>query len=179
VEDGYDLQAYIPNKAGNLGSILMTTRSPSIPFITDSPAFEIQPFSKARSIKLLFSLLGRQCADEEEFDAASEMLEQFGGLPLVIATIASCISRTRHSILHYRSLLRKRSSEDVFRQDRNTFLNDQTLDTVFDVSLKSLPQDSVSVLHVLAFLDPDAIQEDMLVAIHTKQPSDVSFDTYR
>jgi len=179
VENFYDLRDYIPNKVGNLGSILMTTRSPLGPFFIATHAFEIQPFSKALSIKLLFSLLGRQCADDEEFDAAREMLERLGGMTLAIATIAGFISRMQLSILDCRSFLREKFSRIVFGRNWNNFPHDQTLNTVFDVSLETIPQDSVSILNVLAFLDPDSTQEEMLLAEYTKQPSDISYDRYR
>lgn len=81
-----------------------------------------------------------------------------GGLPLAITTIGGHIKQTGLTLSEF--LRELKESNNSWSSSGEFFVEnyEKTLRTVFDIVLKKLKSGAQSLLHILAFLNPDCIQ---------------------
>jgi hypothetical protein len=116
---------------------------------------------------VLFKYLERDAKDEAEHEAAYQICNMIGGLPLAIATSAGYITVSKQTLPEFVGHL-KRSNKLWAAKDRVASVQDydKTLGTVFDIALEELSGNARVLLDLLAFLNPDSIPEEMLLTNH-------------
>lgn len=143
------------------GSILITTRSPSVASKRANEVMHLQPFSTEKALEAFHWLTGLESKTEEDSAAANDICQLLGGLPLAIVQISKYIRDRGCSYEEILRIYRKSASEIHAKGEAPTEYN-HTLSTVWDDSLQQLPQDASILLNFTAFFDPDKIEERFL-----------------
>ncbi|MCJ1398272.1 hypothetical protein MMC11_001469 [Xylographa trunciseda] len=165
VEDIRDLETYLPVETKSRGSVIVTTQRPRSRQITrDFHNIELNSFDDEWGARLLFKYLERDPADEIEESLAREISQIVGGLPLAIATIGGYINESESSVKEFLHIMKRSSHAWTDSQHTKTKHYERTLGTVFDIALKELPEGPRILINILAFLNPDSIPEDILLA---------------
>lgn len=159
-DDPYILTDYWPSGAG---SILITSRDPLAKnlFSTQPSGLDLEPFSDDEGSALLTKLT--QAAGVEEDMAAKHINERLGGLPLAISQMASVIQRQYLSLAEFLEIYEDRSEHAQLhgmKFDLSTKNYPHSMSTVW--AFEKLSPSAKSLLNLIAFLDPDGIQEQLL-----------------
>lgn len=162
VDDPDDLNDYWPQFGR--GSVLITSRDPFAKsnVYSSVQGMDLSPFSDHEAAIFLISLT------QEESDAngvipnsALAVARKLGGLPLGLMQMAGIINRRDYTfeefLKKYDEKLIEMLSSNVGRRPEGY---PHTIASVW--ALERLNKTSASLLDVLALLDPDCIQEDML-----------------
>ena len=152
------------------GSVLVTSRHPLAKqtFSENPLAIDLQPFKDEDAVDLLQKITG----GSRQLDEALEIVKRLGGLPLAISQMAGII---RRQMLTYPEFLRM--YEDQAERTELYGLEMQprqptargNVATIW--AIDRLSPHSRSFLNILAFLDPDGIQDcilDMLLRSHSE-----------
>ncbi|KAJ5782627.1 Tetratricopeptide-like helical [Penicillium paradoxum] len=93
--------------------------------------------------------------------AAKELCQLLGGFPLAMVQIGEFMNERGYC---YQELLPvyKRSAAKIFARSAVPLQYEHTLNTVWDISFKSLSTEGKILLNLLAFFDPDAVPECLL-----------------
>lgn len=142
--------------SAGFGSVLITSRDPTIGFDFASKALVLDPFTKSEAMDLLTRLTGANHGA-----AAVSVLDRLGGLPLAIVHAAGYIV---HSGLSFEEFL-KTIERGI--TSNNSKWNQSSLDTVWALALTSLPSSSLAILRVVALLNPDFISDSVLLPLQT------------
>lgn len=122
------------------------------------------PLSIEEGSRLLLRLI--QCDQPSEKDVASAkgVSEMVGGLPIAIAHMAGFMFTSKTSPTELQEKLMTREAYDIWRKPKlwTTPLYEQTLDKVWQIALRELPESAVKLLLVLSMLNADAIPDEML-----------------
>ena len=144
------------------GAVLVTSRDPlAKTSLYCKQGIDLDPLSIEESASLLRSL-----AIPEQSDAQAEqsiaVAKRLGGLPLAISQAAAYIQSQDLTYSEFLEICEVESMASKFRQVKLGYNQEypHTLSTVW--ALDSLDQKSKTFLNVLAFLDPDCIDEVML-----------------
>ncbi|PYI09529.1 TPR-like protein [Aspergillus sclerotiicarbonarius CBS 121057] len=131
--------------ATTTGSVIITCRSQSLASKRTTKVIHLECFTPETGIEVLYSLTGLQPSSKDDAAAAHELLKLLDGYS-------------------YEELLPvyKRSAEKIFARSSAPMQYEHTLGTVWEVSFQSLSTESRSLLNILAFFDPDTIQEWIL-----------------
>ena len=151
------------------GNVLVTCRSEFLAESVAASSIEIPTFSTDESTTLIFKILNKTDAGEDETLAANDLSEQLGGLALAIDIMSENIKRrfqsVREFLPHYeqnRHSLHKLPEREV--RDP-TYSKD--LDTVWRLAFESLDEsvnpgangDAARLLQLLCFVAPEAIPQ--------------------
>lgn len=109
----------------------------------------------------LLRILGRNEQDTQEIKLAVEIVKSLGGLPLAINQIASFILQRKLQLKDFPALYDKNASKIDDRKSRLTSY-EKTLSDVWALSLSKLSGDAAHLHGLLAFLNPDVIDETIL-----------------
>ena len=159
-DDPYILTDYWPSGAG---SILITSRDPLAKslFSTQLSGLDLEPFSDDEGGALLTKLT-RAAGDEGDM-AAKHINKRLGGLPLAISQMASVIQRQDLSLAEFLEIYEDQSEHAQLHGmnfDLSTKNYPHTMSTVW--AFERLSPSAKSLLNLIAFLDPDSIQEQLL-----------------
>jgi len=121
--------------------------------------------------RLLFEYLGRKPTDEKEEIAGGKLSEILGGLPLAIATIAGYINESGMPIAQF--LDEMKSSSKAWQIGSLSAIQqyEKSLETVFEIALKELPEEAKTLLNILCLLNPDYISEDLFITDKGEAPT--------
>jgi hypothetical protein len=147
--------------ASTKGSILITTRSLPVARNRSNDYICLEPFSAQLGPEALYALTGFEGADDEDTAAAAEICRLLGGLPLAIVQVSEFICDRGSSYTEFLALYQK-SSAKILARGEVPLEYTHTLNTVWELSLNNLPQDASTLLKLIAFFDPDAIEERLL-----------------
>jgi hypothetical protein len=147
--------------ASTKGSILITTRSLDVATKRSNESIHLEPFAAQLGPEALYALTGFKGADDEDTAAAAEMCRLLGGLPLAIVQVSEFIRDRGSSYTEFLTLYQKSSAKILARGEVPLEYN-HTLSTVWELSLNNLPQDASTLQKLIAFFDPDAIEEHLL-----------------
>lgn len=127
-----------------------------------STGFHVQPFDDATGCKMLLSLVRMDAGVIANQEKALEIVHILGGLPLAIAQIGGFISRRKLPLQDFIPLYEKNAAEI---DSRKTVLTDyeHTLSTVWEISLAKFSDNASTLLNLLAFFEPDATHELVLI----------------
>ncbi len=153
------------------GSLLFTTRHQSAGTLAES--LDIQTMAKEEGTLLVLrraKLLAREQrleqAKSEERTLAEQIVKEMAGLPLALDQAAAYIEETRSTLEGYLKAYQHRHKELL--EERGPDLYKHTpVATTWSLNFKQIEQRdraASDLLHVLAFLAPDAIPEDLLIA---------------
>lgn len=143
------------------GSILITTRSPSVASKRATEVMQLESFSTDKALEALRSLTGLDPNNHEDSAAANDICRLLGGLPLAIVKMSDYI---RDRGCSYEEFLRnyRNPASKILEKGETPMEYNHTLSTVWDASLRNLPQDAGILLNFAAFFDPDKIEEHLL-----------------
>ncbi|KAF2189239.1 tetratricopeptide repeat domain protein [Zopfia rhizophila CBS 207.26] len=159
VDEPDDLYDYWP--IDGRGSILITSRDPlsKTAHSVDAPSVDLNPFNPDEARKLL-QRLTRMNNDGE---AALQICDLLGGLPLAISQMAQIIRRQYLSYSTFLDLY----NDDTQRKElykTNTIQRATYRHNLASVwAFESLSPHARSLLEIIGFLDPDCIQERLLM----------------
>lgn len=143
------------------GSILITTRSPSVASKRATEVMHLECFSMEKALEALNSLTGFDPKKDEDSAAANDICQLLGGLPLAIVQMSEYIRDRGCSYEEFLRIYRKSASK-IHAKGETPMEYDHTLSTVWDISLQNLPQDASTLQNFTAFFDPDKIEERLL-----------------
>ncbi|RHZ68077.1 hypothetical protein CDV55_107889 [Aspergillus turcosus] len=153
---------YVPYN-GN-GSILITSRDPFAKehFFSNGSGVDLEPLSAGEAAALLRKLVTRtetaRNADEQE--ASDELADHFGGLPLALTQMAGFIRRRHLSMREFVKLYATDTRYAEIHDIGNPIQElryGYTLATAYN--FQGLSPDALRLLRLLAFMNPDRIQE--------------------
>lgn len=160
--DKVGLEKYIP--IVNWGHIIFTTRDQAVMGTLCQRWIELQPLPKEASVSLLVETSGPANSNQPDMQAAEEVAEILGYLPLAMVH-AAAFMRSRHKTF--------RKYKDMFATGRDQLLGfaprfgsqQSPVLRTWELSFKELEQDSqdaVAILLLFSFLDPGSIPEILL-----------------
>jgi hypothetical protein len=109
----------------------------------------------------LYALTGLGGDDHAEIASAEEICRLLGGLPLAIIQVSEFIRDRASSYTEFLTLYQKSSAKILARGEVPLEYN-HTLSSVWELSLHNLPHDASTLQKLIAFFDPDAIEERLL-----------------
>ncbi|KAI9658288.1 MAG: hypothetical protein M1821_002421 [Bathelium mastoideum] len=144
------------------GSVLFTTRDFNAAHALATSGCHVQPFDIDTGTQLLLDLTGVDSNLASNRSSAKEIAQTLGGLPLALNQIGGFIAQRKMPLQDFLPLYARNAAKI---DSRKTGLNDydHTLSTVWEMSLSRLSGDSVELIHLMAFLDPDSIYEEILI----------------
>ncbi|KAK0628901.1 pfs domain-containing protein [Bombardia bombarda] len=158
-EDVASIRRFWP--ASTRGAIIVTSQNPTLSVITKNQ-IELEPMTDEEGSSLIKNFLQRSNFEEEDARLLSEHL---GGLPLAITHFSGAILRSQCPISQISSSFLKRAqSSRVWTMDDTASIArgyQHTLNTVWDLAIRRLPEDSLRILEFSAFLNPDRIPVDL------------------
>lgn len=143
------------------GSILITTRSPSVASKRATEVMHLESFSTEKALEALNSLTGLDSNKDEEYAAANDICQLLGGLPLALVQMSEYIRDRGYSYEEFLRVYRKSASK-IHAKVETPMEYNHTLSTVWEISLQNLPQDASTLQNFTAFFDPDKIEERLL-----------------
>lgn len=143
------------------GSILITTRSPSVASKRATEVMHLESFSTDKALEALRSLTGLEPNKHEDSAAANDICRLLGGLPLAIVQMSDYIRDRGCSYEEFFRTYRNFASK-ILEKGETPMEYNHTLSTVWDASLRNLPQDAGILLNFAAFFNPDKIEEHLL-----------------
>lgn len=175
VDEWSDIEEYIPiNMAKSTGSVLITTRSPdlgpsSIP--SNFLCIELREMTMDDSRDLLLQGIGSEFKHgklrHEEWKLAGE-IASLAGIPLAISHIAGYLKASGCSLADFLELWNEwRRNNAHLRINDSLAKSNFALETIWDMGLRELGVDALKLLKIMAFMDSDAIQSDLLFNDHT------------
>lgn len=177
VDQKIDLRRFLPiDMARTAGSVLITTNRPDIGLANSPFAFtqiNLGTLTLEESRRLLLSATpGPHHQDAKlhpEYKLAGEIAKRAERLPLALSLIAGYVMVSRCTLADFVDLWNER------RKNTRTSLQslkgaisetDEAMETLWDIGLREVTSDARKLLNILAFLDPDHIQKDLLVGPH-------------
>lgn len=144
------------------GSVIITSRDFSSAHTLASAGYHVLPFDDSTGSEVLLNIVGLESTLSHNHDKAIEISQALGGLPLAISQIGGFIVQRKLPLQDFLPLYERNSTKI---DSRKTGLSDyeHTISTVWEISLNNISSDSYNLLGLLAFLDPDAIHEDIFL----------------
>lgn len=157
---------YVPYQ-GN-GSILVTSRDPFAKehFFNNGTGKDLEPLSASDSATLLRKLITKteQASSSDEESASKELATHLAGLPLAMTQMAGFIRRRHLSIREFVSIYANDARYAEIHNVSNPMQHNRygyTLATAF--SFEGLKPHALKLLQLLAFMNPDRIQEYIFI----------------
>ena len=147
--------------ASDKGSILLTTRSPAVAAKRARHTMNLGSFRVDAGPEVFISLTNIEPVDESDHEAARELCRLLGGLPLAMVQISDFIRDRGCSYGEFLPMYQKSSAKITARLETPPEYN-HTLSTVWDLSIAKLPENASALLELLAFFDPDKVEETLL-----------------
>lgn len=153
------LQRFLPESTNGHGSVLITSRRPP-----EDPetAIQVAPFTTGEGVNFLLSRLdqfGSSTVTEEELASTVALAEGLGSLPLALSAAVDYINRAQVSVPTYLEEYSQRLSSHVTPGGVYRL----TFDEVFAPVMAGLSSQATTLLQLLAFLDPDGLDESFLL----------------
>ncbi|KAK3320223.1 hypothetical protein B0T19DRAFT_468446 [Cercophora scortea] len=174
-QDWYEIEPHFPTAMKSRSAILVTSQVRDLGYWT-TQSLPVESLTTEDVASLLFKSLDRDTSGlpQVERDAAVEISELLGGLPLAVATIAAYISGSRRPLSEYKELLVSRSPFIWGFSSYSAQQHERRLNAVWDLALEELSVGATSLIYTLAFLNPDAISESVIESgeyrVHQSSP---------
>lgn len=181
------LEPYLPRKLGRTqGSVLVTTRENDMPDRGVKHFSEVclQELSIHDSTHLLLKSMQSDSKRDKEFDpqlhpdydAAVQASRLVGRLPLAIGMVAGYVKASRASLDMFLDIWEEQEERHGAAETHNPGTQaggiDASIDTLWDIGISELMMKARNFLDIMSFLNPEAIQKDLLVSDH----QDLSLD---
>jgi hypothetical protein len=160
VQNGLSIKAFWP--AGEHGTIIVTTQLCDLDEIT-TYQIRVPPMSPEEGSELIRAHLRRGGSEAQQAESISKEL---GGLPLAITHFSGFVKRSQcplEDILE--SLKQRKKLSEIWSQTDLTSTTgySHTLETVWNLAFRRLTNDASVLIHIMSFLEPDHIPEEMFV----------------
>lgn len=177
-DDPMILMDYWPQGSG---AVLITSRDPLTKslFSARMSGIDLEPLTDRAGASLLLRLTGVDVEDEDDAeDLARRNTHLLGGIPLAISQMAGIIRRQELSLAEFHDLYTDAAEHpDLYEtkiSDASTRGYAHSISTVW--AIEKLKPEARKLLELIAFLDADNIQEDLLVEASADIfPKDVTF----
>lgn len=164
----------------------MTSRRPEVTLTLYHSSVEIDvgalPLSETRNLlfELLPSKYANLSANPDQAIIADQICQLLDGLPLAVVLTASLMRQTLRSSCSLAETLKLLTEKPGVLMRWNLHSNataSRPLNMLWEADIASLPESSRALFQVLAFLDPERVQEEMFLdsrvaALHNGLPSD-------
>jgi hypothetical protein len=160
VDDSQVLEIAPP--LGSLGSLVVTSRNPMIAYGAISVTVQLHPFDQSHGTEAILNLLGKPCASDTERSSARDITEALGGLPLAITQISGFIAQQKLSMSGFVPLY-ERNAAKINRRSVPGHQDEHILSTVWAIAIQTMASESRHIQSLLAFFDPDKVQESILI----------------
>ncbi|KAK5655940.1 hypothetical protein OQA88_5075 [Cercophora sp. LCS_1] len=184
VEAWDDVAKYYPRGLPKTkGSVLITTRKQAL-IQTKSAALQrvlhrveletLRPEEGAQFlIRSIFpKLTPSGVILHEEYDLAIEIAGLVEGLPLALIMVAGYVKVSRQDLADFLEIWEEKTAFRAKKIKRNRTFTEETLDSsidlLWDIGISELSVAARTLLEILAFLDPENIQKDLLVGDHVE-----------
>lgn len=147
---------------GSLGQLIVTSRDPTIGFGAASSKIQLQPFDQDHGMEAILNLLGKASASDVERSSARDITEALGGLPLAITQISGFIAQQKLSMSGFLPLY-ERNAAKINRRNVAGHQDEHILSTVWAIAIQTMTSEPRHIQSLLAFFDPDKIQESILI----------------
>ncbi len=174
--------SFLPSQP--LGHILFTTRSQHVSDSDVKAQIKVEEMGLENGLLFLLRRSGRM-QDEDNLDAAQQVVELLGGLPLALDQAGAYIAGTdisfadylkRYSMQRHCLLSKRRLTESTFRErTRHPESVTVTFKLIFEELSGQYPL-ATDVLSFCAFLHPDAVPEELFQYDDSFKPNTVEFD---
>lgn len=156
------------------GSILITTRNFNAAHSPASAGWQVRPFDDATGSTVLLNLVGLDFTLQRNQEKATAITQTLGGLPLALNQIGGFIAQRKLPLQDFLPLYERNAAKI---DTRKTGLSDyeHTISTVWEMSIGDVAGNSHHLLNLLAFFDPDAIHELILLE-GSKQIAQAEFE---
>jgi tetratricopeptide (TPR) repeat protein/transcriptional regulator with XRE-family HTH domain len=168
VDDPEMIMSFLP--ANGMGDVLITTRLQALGTVAQSIEVEKMGLDEGvlfllhRSKILALSAKIDQTV-EEHFAQAAEIVAVLDGLPLALDQAGAYIEETRCGLSGYLDLYGMRRKELLLRRGRLPLDHPEPVATTWSLSFQRVEQESstaADLLRLLAFLNPEAIPEELI-----------------
>lgn len=109
-----------------------------------------------------------------DIENAKAISAELGGLPIAIAHVAGYIGQLRRPLSYFIEQFQKQQRASIVwsmdTRSSTTHQYGRTLDAVWDLAFSALSPEAQALMDVLAMLNPDSIQEDMLLSENDRDP---------
>lgn len=175
VDEWLDLKQFLPtNFTETSGSILVTTQKVDLVRMTNwSKTSQIDldclSLDESRRLLLKYTQPGldlKNMRDHPEFALAGDVAKLAERLPLALSLIAGYILVSRCSLTDFVELWKERRSLMQRKGEIPSSVTDAALETAWNLGLREVPGDARGLLDILAFMDPDTIQKEMIIDEH-------------
>ncbi|KAI1180884.1 hypothetical protein F4777DRAFT_177094 [Nemania sp. FL0916] len=140
------------------GSILITTRDFDVARNQAAECLQIEPFNDTEGSAMLLEQIGLDPTVMAYQENAIEITQALGGLPLALSQIGGFIAQRGLPLKDFLALYERNAAKiDAEKTTKDDY--EHTLNTVWNVSFERLPKDSVKLLNMMIFFNPDAISE--------------------
>ncbi|KAL8915671.1 MAG: hypothetical protein Q9172_006778 [Xanthocarpia lactea] len=144
-----------------VGSVLLTSRNPNVAFDLAKGNFNVEPFDDTEGSQMLLKLSGIEKPSDSNQDSAQAITHTLGGLPLALDQIAGFIQQRRMAFKDFLQLY-KGNADKIDARKIGITDYEHTISTVWEMSLNNLEGQPRTLLELLAFLNPDKIDEVFL-----------------
>jgi tetratricopeptide (TPR) repeat protein len=151
-----DVSKYLPG--GVKGHVLITSRNPSWKAVASK--LPVMSFEQSEAVEFLLKI-----TEQEDEEAAKELSEELGGLPLALAQAGAYIEANGVTIRHYLELFQSRREELWADESGPLDYDKRTVSATLSLAIKHIEAESpasVDLLNLCAFLGPDDIQRTLL-----------------
>lgn len=159
-DDSSLLKHVWPNNSN--GSVIITSRDANFALHFAARGVQIRPLDEATSVSLLLKILSIEEASSVNRERIHEIAGMFAGLPLALTQIGSFIAQRKLSLQDFPSYY-KRNSLKIDSRKSKLSEYEHTLDSVWAMSLETLPNNAACLARLLSLFNPDSVKEEVLV----------------
>jgi tetratricopeptide (TPR) repeat protein/transcriptional regulator with XRE-family HTH domain len=153
------------------GDVLITTRLQALGTLAQSIEIEKMDQNEGvlfllRRTRLLTPGASLERANQEHYAQAVEIVTALEGLPLALDQAGAYIEETRCGLSQYLNLYGTRRKELLLRRGAFSLDHPDSVVATWALSFQQIEQESqaaADLLHLLAFLDPEAIPEEIIM----------------
>jgi hypothetical protein len=142
--------------------VLLTTRDFNAAHNPATAGLNLQPFDDKMGSHVLLRLVGLNTEASSNQADAEAITNALGGLPLALDQIAGFITQRRIRLRDFLPLY-ERNTAKIDSKKTGVSEYDHTLSTVWEMSLSRLSGPASHLQKLLAFFEPDAIHEVVIL----------------
>lgn len=158
-DDPEILHEYWP--ISSTGAVIVTSRDPQAPSLFfGSTKLDLQPFCPDDAATLFYKEVGLKPHDDE-LQACQNLMDCLGGIPLAISQAGAFMRRHSMTFSEYARLFNE-VSDRPDALGTSSKLPGTQISSFFEATLINLPPESLKLLQVMAFWDPDSISQSLI-----------------